>query len=381
MHHHNYKPKDNFSKCILIISPEPWNGHAVSKHHYAIALASAGYRVLFLDPPEHGQRYLKIERLSAYEGLERVRDSRIAPALSRIPGGLRRYLERRWLNRLERQARCHIAVIWLFENSRFFDLRFAGSRLKIYHQVDLNQNFHPEIAAQTADICFCTSELIRQRLLPHNSRTYLIQHGVEISPSLSVDKRYDAYLDSEQPKAAYIGNLAIPYLDWEAMSEVIHAHPQVQFHLIGGYDPLGHSYLSLKEMKNVIWWGQVDSSAIQPILARMDILLICYSQTYVNQVSNPHKLMEYLASGRTVVATYTYEYRNHQDLLCMTGPGSNSAFIKLFRRVLNNLEFYNSPRLMLERRAFAEDNRYTRQISRIKHHLSGHGFVFPEPKK
>ena len=38
---------------ILIISPEAWNGHFVSKHHYAVSLANRGYKVYFLNPPSN----------------------------------------------------------------------------------------------------------------------------------------------------------------------------------------------------------------------------------------------------------------------------------------------------------------------------------------
>ena len=76
-------------------------------------------------------------------------------------------------------------MVWLFENSRFFDLAFAGERLKIYHQVDLNQNFNPKTAAATADICFCSSDRIKERILPFNALVHKIHHGLpEIETSV-----------------------------------------------------------------------------------------------------------------------------------------------------------------------------------------------------
>jgi len=294
-----------------------------------------------------------------------------------MPGSLRRWLEHRWLRRLELLAGCRIEVIWLFENSRFFDLRFARSRLKIYHQVDLNQNLHPVIAAQTADICFCTSELIRQRLLPHNSRSYFVQHGTNFSKPASLDQYQQACLCGSQSKAAYVGNLNIPYLDRVVLMTVVRKHPDVQFHLIGSFDPYSDFYQSLSQEKNVIWWGQVRSAAIPTILKHMDILLLCYSQAFRQQVSNPHKLMEYLASGRTVVATYTEEYSQHSDHLVMCDPGGNSSFPDLFAEVLSQLNMYNSPEKMSARLAFAENHTYPRQLRRIQNLLSYHGFSLP----
>lgn len=359
---------------ILLISPEPWDAHAVSKHHYARTLASQGHRVFFLDPPEPGRR-LTLEPIVEHPGVVRVRASRVAPGLRRMPVSLRRWLEHRWLRRLERLAGCNIQVVWLFENSRFFDLLFAGSRLKIYHQVDINQNFFPVIAAQTADICFCTSQLIRHRLLPHNANTYFVQHGTSVVDPDPLAERQQSLLQGGHLKAAYVGNLRIPYLDWDLLTSVVKSHPMVQFHLIGGFDRRSDCYQFLKNMNNVIWWGHVDSSAIPAILEQMDILLLCYSQIYQEQVSNPHKLMEYLASGRTVVATYTDEYKQHQDLLVMSEAGSNAGYPELFAKVLSQLSTLNSSQRMRARQAFAADHSYPRQLERIELLLRDHGLT------
>lgn len=360
--------------AILLISPEPWDAHAVSKHHYARTLASQGHRVFFLDPPEPGRR-LTLEPIAEHFGIVRVRACRVAPGLRRMPMGLRRWLEHRWLRRLERLAGCNIQVVWLFENSRFFDLRFAGTRLKIYHQVDLNQNFFPDVAAQTADICFCTSDLICQRLLPYNAKTYFLQHGTSVVNPDPLAEEQQSLLQVGHFKAAYVGNLRIRYLDWDVLVKVVKAHPSVQFHLIGGFDTQSDSYQRLIEMKNVTWWGHVASSVIPAILNQMDILLLCYSQIYQEQVSNPHKLMEYLASGRTVVATYTDEYKKYRDLLVMSEAGSNAGYTELFAKVLSQLSTLNSSERMRARQAFAADHSYPRQLERIELLLRDHGLT------
>ena len=277
--------------------------------------------MLFLDPPEPGRKLFALEQIPEPLGIERVRAPRVAPGLRRMPGGLRRWLEHRWLRRLERLAGCQIEVIWLFENSRFFDLRFAQSRLKIYHQVDLNQSFYPHIAAQTADICFCTSELIRQQLASHSVKTYFVQHGMSSAAS--------APLSEDQQKLLQGGSLRLQRKSVFLISTGMclsgsWCHPAVQF-LIGAFDCKSDYYRRLRQVDNVTWWGKVDSAVIPVILQQMDILLLCYLQSCLEQVSNPHKLMEYLASGRIVVATYTKEYDQHRDLLAMSESGSNAG--------------------------------------------------------
>lgn len=363
--------------AILLISPEPWDAHAVSKHHYARTLASQGHRVFFLDPPERGRRQITLEPLADNHGVVRVRAPRVAPGLRRMPRAVRCWLECRWLLRLEAEVGCRMDVIWLFENSRFFDLRFAGSRLKIYHQVDLNQGFHPDIAARTADVCFCASSVIRRVLLPHNERTYFIQHGTAAASAMPFAERQYDWLSDGCVNAAYVGNLAIPYLDWPVLIEVVRGHPHVQFHMIGGFDAHGQPFLDLANQSNVVWWGKVESDEIPGILEQMDILLLCYSQDYCDQVSNPHKLMEYLASGRIVVATYTEEFNDHSELIVMSQRGSNVGYSALFSSVLSQLSVYNSPERMAARRAFAAEHAYPRQLQRIQGYLRAHGLGLP----
>lgn len=363
--------------AILLISPEAWDAHAVSKHHFARTLASQGHRVLFLDPPEP-LRQLTLEAIPEHPGVVRVRAPRVAPGLQRVPGALRRWLEHRWLRRLETLAECRIEVIWLFENSRFFDLRFAGSRLKIYHQVDLNQDFHPGIAAQTADICFCTSELIRQRLLPHNNRSFRLQHGVSlVNNPIELTQAQRQRFSGFQIQAMYVGNLEMAYLDCDLLALVVRNHPEVVFHFVGGYCQHGGLRRLLEDQLSVHWWGKVSSALIPSLLKRADVLIVCYQDNHHRDQSNPHKMMEYLASGRTVVATYTEEYMQYRDLLAMSASGSNDGYSELFATVLNQLSAYNSPDRMAARRAFAADHTYPRQVERIQALLLQHGFNLP----
>jgi hypothetical protein len=363
--------------AILLISPEAWDAHEVSKHHYACTLARQGHRVLFLDPPEPG-RQLTLDPIPEHPGVVRVRGPRVAPGLQRMPGALRRWLEHRWLHRLERLAGCLIEVIWLFENSRFFDLRFAGSRLKIYHQVDLNQDFHPAIAAQTADICFCTSELIRQRLLPQNTRSYSLQHGVSpVNVPVELSQAQRQRFSDSQTHVMYVGNLEMAYIDCELLALIVRKHPEVVFHFVGGYSQQGQLRRQIENQPGVHWWGKVSSALIPVLLKQADVLMVCYQENHHRDQSNPHKMMEYLASGRIVVATYTEEYTQHRDLLAMSASGSNAGYVELFATVLTQLCSYNSPDRIAARRAFAEDHTYPRQLERIQALLLQHGFSLP----
>ena len=360
---------------ILLISPEPWSAHAVSKHHYAMMLAARGYRVLFLDPPEPSLPDLTMTPVAGLPDLFIVRGPRVMPGLRFYPPRFKRWLEARWLARLERLTGAAIDTIWLFENSRFYDLRFAGSRLKVYHQVDLNQNFHPATAAATADICFCVSDFILQRLLPHNPRVFKIHHGVAVSGSPAMlSATQMTRFERPGPHAVYIGNLDIAYLDVDLLTEAVRRFPAVSFHFVGGYNANGPLRTQTADLPNVIWWGRVASDLIPVILDRADVLLLTYRAVfYREQLANPHKVMEYLASGKVTVATYTDEYKDKKHLLEMADERED--YLAKLAHVLANLDDFNRQERQAVRKAFAQANTYPIQLDRILQLLRQHGLI------
>lgn len=360
-------------RSILIISPEPWSAHTVSKHHYATTLSALGFAVYFLNPPVDNINTMEIEQVVSHPGLHIVSARKVATGLRFFPPPVRRRKERHWLEELERKAGTTIDIIWLFENSRFFDLSFAGSRLKIYHQVDLNQSFHPGTAASTADICFCTTDLIRERLLSANERVYKIHHGLaQVDKAAQLTPQQQRALEGNRVNAIYVGNLDLAYVDVDLIHDVATAHQSVSFHLVGGYRADGPMYRRCGHLPNITWWGKVESAVIPSILQRADVLLVAYkAQHWRDQTASPHKFMEYLASGKVVVATYTGEYKNRKQLLEMVD--NSDDYVDMFARVVGNLDTYNDGKKMNERKRFALDHTYQRQVIRIDSHLRENG--------
>lgn len=348
---------------FLLISPEPWNAHAVSKHHYALTLVSRGHTVLFLNPPT-AVPDITLSHPASDPKLVVVDAPQVARGLRFMPGQLRRALEARWLERLERAAGTSVDVVWLFENSRFFDMRFAGGRLKIYHQVDLNQHFHAHAAARSADVCFCTTDIIRHELLKATPRVHKIHHGtpfVPAPPQLSPGQAQN--FAGAAVHAAYIGNLDMEYIDSGLLVATMKAYPEVRFHLIGGYSASSPLRRLGSQLPNVVWWGKQAPGLIPSLLDRADVVMCTYQASRYRDQASPHKFMEYFASGRVIVSTYTDEYKDKRDLLVMVDDAAE--YIDAFGRVIADLPAYNSADLRARRKAFAEQNTYSRQLDRI----------------
>lgn len=358
---------------VLIISPEPWAGHFVSKHHYALELVHRGHRVLFHGPPEIGALRLESVEAGGPGRLEVLRGPRVAPGLRLMPAGIRRSLEARWLDRTEKLADGRVDVVWLFENSRFFDMGFAGDRLKIYQQVDLNQDFHPETAAASADLAIAISGPIENRIARFSKGLLRITHGCpRPGPQVATPPFIDEAFSRHRVNAVMTGNLSIPYLDDALLAELAAAHTQTGFHFIGGYTP-GHGlHERLSVRPNVVFWGWQPACALSAFLERADVLLVAYRAVeHLDQLANPHKIMEYLAAGRCVLASRTLEYEVRPDLVVTASDVED--YCNRFAEIISDPGAWNTPDLIARRRDFAADNTYSRQLDRIASALGGRG--------
>jgi len=351
-------------KNILIVSPEPWSHVFVSKHHYALELAKKNNKVYFLNPPSE-KRKLEITA-SPYNNVFVVDYSVPVKGMRFLPGFLRRNIDRKTYNSIQRKAGIRFHVIWNFENSRFYDFRFAPDDvLAIYHQVDLNQDFHPQLAAKTADICFCTTDFIKEKLLKYNTRVYKLHHGVSSNAFLERNELTDREEPGKKIRVAYIGSLDIPYLDVQLLKSLIEKFPNIEFVLVGPYQKRRNMYQLLSAFKNVNFTGAVDSGKIKYYLRDSDILLLCYkAEIFREQLANPHKMMEYLASGNITVASYTDEYKDKGELLIMSK--TNQDFPDLFQYAIEHLPELNSRERKEKRIAFAMAHTYEKQLNKVE---------------
>lgn len=359
------KPLAN-SKTILLISPEPWTALAVSKHHYARTLCARGHQVLFLDPPIQTGQPLRITPVSDQSGLYSIQAPPVMRGLRYVPKWLREKLEARWLARLERAFGTTINVVWLFENSRFYDMSFSGLRLRIYHQVDVNQDFHAAAAARSADICLCTSDAIARRLRPHSRQVIKIEHGyAETAQTPVLPSALEGHFDSHSPHLVYIGSFDIRYLRNDLLDKATALFPDATFHFVGSHSEATPLFQVTRNRSNVRWWGHVASDLIPAILARSDVLLLAYdAEASPDQLSNPHKLMQYMGSGKVIVATWTEEYADKTHLLEMVRHGDD--FLPRLSDTLANLDRLNAPERMAARIAFARAHSYSKQLDRIE---------------
>jgi glycosyltransferase involved in cell wall biosynthesis len=351
-------------KNILLISPEPWKHIHVSKHHYAIHLGQRGNRVFFLGPPGN----VDATSPTTYPNVSSVQYTGFPRGLRFYPRVLQRYFLQKRFAALAALCDSRFDIVWSFDNSVFFDFSALPSDvLTISHIVDSTQNFQFDRAASTATLCLGVTREIVGRLKKSNPRSFFIQHGYAQRKDTA-----DLQLPGNHPiRVGYAGNLNLRYIDWKMLDHVISGHAEAGFYFAGPYRQDHEGVNRLKTKPNVYFIGEMPSEKLAAFYGQMDVLLLCYlAEEYPEQLANSHKMMEYLGSGKMIVATHTAEFRLLHDNELLLMSNRNAEFPDRLRQALADLGRWNGSERANLRRQWADENSYEKQLMRIEELLN-----------
>jgi len=350
------------NKNILLISPESWEHLFVSKHHYATHLAEMGNKVFFLNPPGAN---LRVDS-TKYNNLWNVNYKGFPKGLRFYPVSLQRFFIKKAYNTLQKLCLVNFDIVWSFDNSVFYD--FSALPKNVYsvsHIVDLNQNFQTEKAASSANICFGVIEEIVVRLKAYNKNTHLIPHGVKISNNYFSEN--PALPGQNGLKALYMGNLAMPFVDWALLNQLVKNFSEVDFVFVGSnIDVALKNFQVEPSHPNIFFVNSVSADKIQAYLNQADVLLLSYTPEYYQTYASPHKMMEYMASGKAVLASWTPEYETLHEKKLILMAKNHQEFLTNFKATISDLDGLSNKEREEFRKSFAKDNSYEKQIQRIE---------------
>ena len=365
-----------YNKSILIISPERWGTLKVSKHHYASVLAKMGNKVFFLNPPRISDE-TSVEIKDAENNLKTIDYMPFIRGSNRLPMILRKRFHKNLANKIIDSINVSIDITWSFDPSSFQYMSAFGAQLNIFHPVDVHRPRFERAIARNADLIIAPSDNILERYKGVNKPKLKVNHGIA-DYFLETKKLSKSFINSpNKVNVGLIGNLHYSFLDCETLIDIIKNNYGVDFYFIG---PTGKSNLSsslrneqfvsyLKLAPNAFLLGSILSEDLPSYLREFDLFLICYTgDKNIAEMANPHKILEYLSTGKPVVSHYIDEYRDHRDIICMADD--NKSLPELFFYVIHNLSKYNLSELIEKRKNLAENNTYSFQIIRIEKFLS-----------
>lgn len=349
-------------KHVLLISPEPWEGVKLSKHHLAEALAAHGCHVHFLPPPDPSAKGVELVQ---HTGMDHVRYRHWLKGVNRLPRVIHVWYYRRLIKRIEQLVGHRMDLIWCFDTSRM--QWFPGQdRIGVLHLVDLDILHQGEGLMRTADVVFTTTGPIAERVrrAAPKATVHKVGHALHGGWLVGTDGLSTPRV-TVPARAAFAGLLATHYVDWSAMSAVFEAFPNITFDLYGphkGYtDPdLEH----VRTLANVHFHGLLPKDQLIDHLRSADILFLLYrTDILLEQLAYPHKMLEYLSTGNVVVCSRTLELETYTDLVVMAKERNDA--LAAFRWAVQDFAALNTEHRRTARIAFAQERSMEKLITKL----------------
>lgn len=369
---------DGQPRRILLISPQPWAGIQVSKHHYARALAKLGHQVDFVEPPIRRGRAGQLT-VAAADGEARIRIVRYRPW---FPYSIKFHARPLFDLAMRRQAQMiaaatgHPDIVWDFDNNyQFNDLRAFGAPVRIMHLVD--QVGARQSGVRHADLVVALDQDFIERVGARSVPHLVVAHG--LNPVHAALARRIA--DAPQPKPrspgaalriGYVGNLMMASVDHAAILLAVEANPAVAFDFVSpvgpetaGTGPEADWLRRLAASTNVTIHTGFGPREIVALADTVDAWMVCYDLARdINAGANSHKMLEYLATGSPVLTSWLRPYVG-SALVTMAPRGDNSGFPDLLTQMLGNMAALDRADLRKERAAFALRHDYADHVETI----------------
>ena len=370
------------NKTIIIISPQKWGKMHISKHHYAIESAKKGNLVYFLNPPQKEIKFKTEIKKTEYTNLFLVNYHYFFLYYARFHWRkLFDFCFKIKIKHILKKLPQKIDIIWNFETNLFSNLDIFKSEITIYHPVDNISGINQKLLIKNSDFIFSLSDVIIHDLQKiSDKKMFFINHG--LSDYFITGKKISV-LKNTKKTAYFVGNILLSSLDRNITKQIISENPNISFVFVGSYNNktnnLGKTNETdalcfvdfLKKSDNVILKGMIHPKYIPEELQNADVLLVLIDpQKDINKGSNSHKILEYLSTGKVIVANHISTYADKPCLIEMVDEMHNDKLPALFKKVINNLDYYNSPELQKKRIEFALDNTYAKQIERIEKIIS-----------
>ena len=277
-----------------------------------------------------------------------------------MPPFLASYFAGMDMKRIYSIALTNFDIVWSFDPYRFQCLKIFGAAVNIYFSADWHvaTKLQNRIVAN-ADIVFCPSRALLS-FIKTGTPAYFLSHAV--SEYFFTDAVVTNVPGKNQVKVGYVGNLQSKFLHFSLLKNVIQENRTCDFLFVG--DDSSGEIQSLMKFENVYFFGKISNEKVPSFLNACDILLLCYdTENYGVEASNSHKIMEYLASGRSVISTRVREYEDQPELILM--PDANSGLPALLQKVALELSHFNSIVMQERRKHFARKHTYPSQLERV----------------
>jgi teichuronic acid biosynthesis glycosyltransferase TuaH len=366
---------------IIFESSTKWDGPRMGFQHIAIHVAKRA-PVLFVDSPEspvhsyrqHGRpvwrsRLSRIDK-NLYRLTPVAPPGLTRPVINRLTAIVVRRAVARAISQLD--ADVH-AIFSSMSHANLFDV--ADAEVRVYHASDDFQagadlmgrsparirELDHQLASQ-ADTIVAISPAIADSYRARGYDPILIPNGVESEAFGGVDDAPTPNdVSLQAPIAGYVGHIS-DRMDLDLVEAIVDAGMSLL--LVGPRQGTFRNDARLSQIltrPNVQWVGPKSFDELPSYLKIIDVGLLPYVDSAFNRASFPLKTLEYLASGRPVVATPlpAITWLDTDLISTADSPG------EFARRTIEEAVTARSPDLMEQRRAFAATHSWSKRVEQL----------------
>jgi hypothetical protein len=367
-------------KVAWVFSTETWGVQRLSKHYYALELCNFAEEVYFFNPFSYGFiPKVELEAVPENKKLKIVNYSYLNKGKRFIPEMIGLLILGWNLKFLMKKTKSKPEIVFSFNHLDILSFKPLQSRHNVFLMYDLIfQNTTLPRLGLTADIMVTITSNIAGMLAKYNKPVLLLQHGLNVyfeKYALGNLQKADQYKAKCYPEnILFIGSLFKGSLDRVSFRAIIEKYPLITFHFFGAFEfnenNLGgltfnesKSFIDfLKKTKNVVLYGSQLSSSI---VDKLDIIDCClnievYERSKVD-VSNAHKLIEYLAIGKPIFSTMVDEKVFPGELLFISKNDVKEDFNYFIQQFSNQ----SSHKKYLERINYSLSNTYFNNLKLI----------------
>lgn len=386
------------NETILCIAPRDWHGLWKDTQSIMSQIAIQN-RVLYFDPGRDSQRSALSEMLDNLPNFFALHTQKVGNNLTVIstPSSLphvRRYLPPsvlrvtmpviikanaqiliRHIRHAIKVLNVKAPILWLYSPYHVDLIGKFGEKLACYYNYDEFADFvsnqrvkeiirHYETRlCRQVDVVFTTSRAQCEVRKAYNPQTYFVPNAVDfelfnraLTPGIGIP--HDI-VKIPHPVIGYAGRLG-SQIDVKLLCRVAEAYPGSSLVLVGP-DELPHNKdeKALRTFKNVYFLGWKKPSDLPNYLQVFDAALIPYPLVGHVLSGYPTKLHEYLAAGRSVVATAMPELRPYKSVLRI--GATHDEFIALVGEAVKD----KSCQAIEARVLVAQENTWKKRVEEI----------------
>jgi hypothetical protein len=240
-------------------------------------------------------------------------------------------LKTRFVLRVMRELKVVSPILFLFSPDQKDFVGHFREKLACYFNYDefsifiennkikhLVRQFDNELTKKS-DLVFSTSRSQYDQRVAINPNTYFLPNGVDFQLfNQALAKNLPIPNDIREIPRPIIGysGLVGSQLDLNLLSTLCKTYPNYSIVLMGPDQlPDSEQAQNIKSLLNVHFLGRKDRTSLPNYLQVFDVALIPYSLRGFVLSANPLKLHEYLAAGRSVVATDMPELRSFSSVI------------------------------------------------------------------